>query len=141
MPTVVPTPPPTPTPTPTPTPSPTLAGTPTPTPTPSVVRTPYCKAFSRITGGGVAAEGGDGAVDFPALSTQFGQLITRYSAAAALAPQSLRSDYAKVLTYLKQGKAAVDAKDLEELKVMIGNLSSLNDTMSSIQAESKALCG
>jgi hypothetical protein len=35
----------------------------------------------------------------------------------------------------------VDAKDLDELKVMVGNLGTLNDTMSNIQAESKALCG
>lgn len=127
--------------TPTPTETPTFPESPTPTPTPTKEQTPYCKAFTRITTGGIAAEGEDGAVDFPALSAEFGTLIKRYSAAGALAPASLKPDYAKVLAYLKQGKAAVDAKDLDELKVMVRNLSSLNATMSNIQAESTALCG
>lgn len=130
------------TPTPTPTETPTVPeSSPTPTPTPSKEQTPYCKAFTRITTGGIAAEGEDGSVDFPALSAEFGTLIKRYSAAGALAPDSLKADYAKVLAYLRQGKEAVDAKDLDGLKVMVKNLSSLNATMSNIQAESTALCG
>jgi hypothetical protein len=126
---------------PTPTPTPTLTTTPAPTPTPTREQTPYCKAFSRITADGVTAQSEGGQVDFAALSTQFSALIKKYSAAAALAPPSLQADYAKVLAFLEQGKGAVDAKDLQQLKVMVKNLSSLNETMANIQAESTALCG
>jgi hypothetical protein len=126
-------------PTPTPTATPTL--TPTPTPTPTKEQTPYCKAFSRITAGGVEAKTDEGSIDFPALSANFSELIRKYSAAAELAPASLKADYAKVLSYLEQGKKAVDQKDKGQLIIMVKNLGSLNDTMANIQNESKAICG
>lgn len=124
----------------TPTPTPSATPTPTPTPTPTE-KSLYCKAFARITAGGIDTKTKDGSIDFAELSDQFGQLITRYSAAAKVAPDSLKADYEEVLAYLRQGKKAVDAKSLDQLKIMVGNLGSLNDTMSNIQAESKTLCG
>lgn len=132
--------------------SPTAAPAPTLTPTSTVTsasptasatkeQSPYCKAFARITAGGIDAGENEGAVDFAALKKTFDQLIKNYSAAAKLAPASLEDDYAKVLAYLKQGREAVTGKDLDELKTMVKNLSKLNDAMAAIQSESQALCG
>jgi hypothetical protein len=129
-------------------PAPTLTPTATatessasPTPSASKTQSPYCKAFARITAGGIDAGEEEGAIDFAALKKTFNELIDRYSAAADLAPASLSDDYAKVLAYLKQGRKAVSGQDLDELKTMVKNLSKLNDAMASIQDESQALCG
>ena len=68
-------------------------------------------------------------------------LIAKYSAAQALAPADRKDDYASVLRYLVQAKKAVDSRDLEQIKTMVKNLSSLNATMASIQTQSQQLCG
>jgi hypothetical protein len=115
--------------------------TPTPSPTPTKVQTPYCKAFSAITAGGVETGGDEGGADFAKLSKTFSDLIAKYSAAAKLAPKNLTTAYATVLSYLKQGKQAVDSRDLDQLKEMVKNLDSLNETMTTIQTESQKLCG
>lgn len=127
-------------------PAPTLtpgpsASSASPTASATKPQSPYCKAFARITAGGIDTGDSEGAVDFDALKKTFDQLISRYSAAADLAPASLTDDYAKVLNYLKQGRKAVTGKDLDELKTMVKNLSKLNDTMAAIQDESRTLCG
>lgn len=103
--------------------------------------TPYCVAFRAITTAGVSTSNDEGGVDLGALSKKFTQLIKKYSAAAVLAPADLKDDYATVLKYLKQSKKAVDSRDLEQIKSMVRNLSSLNDTMTSIQTQSEQLCG
>jgi len=58
-----------------------------------------------------------------------------------LAPADRKDDYASVLRYLVQAKKAVDSRDLEQIKAMVKNLSSLNATMASIQTQSQQLCG
>ena len=85
--------------------------------------------------------GDDGDVDFGQLSRKFADLITRYTAAAKLAPSGLRTEYTEVIAYLKQAKGAVDSRDLEQVKTMVKNLSTLNATMSRIETESEGLCG
>jgi len=53
----------------------------------------------------------------------------------------LKDDYASVLRYRVQAKKAVDSRDLEPIKAMVKNLSSLNSTMASIQTRSQQPCG
>lgn len=129
----------------TPTPTPTVELTPSETPTPTISPTkpddPYCVAFAKITAGGVqTGEDGDG-VDFAELAARFTDLIGKYTAAAKLAPEELTDDYERVLGYLTQGKEAVNSRDIEELKSMVRNLDSLNDSMDSIEQASRQMCG
>jgi len=112
----------------------------TPSPASTKKQSPYCRAFTRITAGGLSTSSDDGSVDFDELSNKFADLIKKYSAAAALAPPSLDEDYAQVLVYLRQGKRAVDSRNLDQIKAMVRNLSSLNSTMENIQTESEELC-
>ncbi len=134
--------------TPSPTPEVTESMSPTPTPTPTPKPSPsedsrlaaYCKAFAKIESGGIDAQAGGDGVDFDQLGKTFDTLISRYSAASKVAPAKLQEDYARVLGYLRQGRSAVKSKDLGNLKAMLDSLASLNDTMSRIQKESRAIC-
>ena len=125
----------------TPEPEPTPTPTPTPSATPSREQTPYCAAFGRITASSVDGGDGEGGIDYEKLSKTFATLIADYSAAAKLAPDSLADDFDKVLDYLRQAKSAVDSRGRVRLLQMVKNLSSLNDAMSAIDAESRTLCG
>lgn len=137
---------------PSPTPSETLSTSPSPsasdTPSPSAPtetatakeQTPYCKAFSRMGETEIEGSDNDGNVDFDKLAKSFATLIEKYSAAAALAPESLKDDYDKVLAKLQQGADAVKSKDFEALKEMVKNLKSLNSAMDAIHDESTKLC-
>lgn len=116
------------------------SATPSSTATPKE-QTPYCKAVANIRSGGLEASNNEGNLDFEALSKNFAELIKLYSAAAEHAPAELAGEYRTALNYLKEMKAAVDSRDLEGIKKMVRNLSSLNDTMATIQTESERLCG
>lgn len=101
---------------------------------------PYCVAFGAIKAGGVSTGKEGDSVDFNELSDRFDDLITKYSAAEKVAPADLKDDYARVLGYLRQSKKAVDSRNLEQIKAMVRNLSTLNATMESIQSRSERLC-
>ncbi len=130
---------------PTPTPSDTPSATPSVTPSPSATRTvdkaPYCRAFAQIKTRPVSANSEDGGVDFDALADRFSALIKVYSQAAKAAPSSLDRQYAVVLAYLKDMRAAVVSRDLDGIKQMITNLDLLNQYMAAIQRESEQICG
>lgn len=114
----------------------------TPSPALPPEPSPYCKAFGDL-GLSEQVEGTDdeGQVDFARLALVFKELTDKYSEASKLAPQSLQPEYAKVLKQLRQGLDAVTSQDFEELKKMVKNLNSLNETMEKIYIESTAICG
>lgn len=131
----------------TPSASVTVTPTPTPTPTPvapttrAVQREAYCAAFSRIRSGSISAQADDGGIDYDELAGKFTGLIRSYSRAAAAAPSSLDREYAAVLGYLREMRAAVQSRDLDGIKLMITNLELLNQSMAAIEAESEEICG
>ena len=135
-------------------PSPSITATPSATPTPAVTssakpsatvtravqKEAYCRAFAEIKTGSVSTESEDGGVDFDELADQLASLIKSYSRAAKAAPSSLDRQYAAVLGYLKDMRAAVVSRDLDGIKLMITNLELLNKAMAAIQTESEKIC-
>ena len=103
----------------------------------------YCPAFREIRKGGLATtpnnEDAEG-VDLAELSKVFDQLISRYSKAGSVSPKRLRDDYAKTIGFLREGKKAVDSKNVDLLKALAVNLETLNDSMSAIQSKSARFC-
>lgn len=114
---------------------------PSATPSRKVKKLAYCSTYAEIKTPKVSSTDDEGNLDFAALSKQFGQLIKMYSRAAKAAPSSLDADYAAVLGYLKEMKAAADSRELDQIKVLVTNLELLNNAMAKIQTESKAICG
>lgn len=126
---------------PVPTPTETTPSEPsTPSPEPTKTVTPYCAAFQSIKTSDIEATNAEGEMDFPRLSRTLGSLIDKYSQAAALAPPNLKPDYEKALRYMRQGKKAAESQNFKELKTLVRNLSSLNQTMDSIQGKSEQIC-
>ncbi len=103
----------------------------------------YCPAFRQIRKGGLASstndEDADG-VDLAELSRVFDTLIARYSKAGSVSPKSLRDDYARTVGFLREGKKAVDSKDVDLLKALALNLETLNDSMEAIGNKSAKFC-
>ena len=131
--------------------SPSASGSPTAAPTndkPLPTNLPpdkdvYCPAFRQIKKGGLASstndEDADG-VDLAELSKVFDTLIARYSKAGSVSPKSLRDDYARTVGFLREGKKAVDSKDVNLLKALALNLETLNDSMTAIETKSAKFC-
>ncbi|WP_332643894.1 hypothetical protein [Aeromicrobium sp.] len=103
----------------------------------------YCPAFRQIKKGGLASstndEDADG-VDLAELSRVFETLIARYGKAGSVSPKSLRDDYARTVGFLREGKKAVDSKDVDLLKALALNLETLNDSMEAIESKSAKFC-
>lgn len=117
--------------------------------TPSVPTSPlppdpdrYCPAYAEIREGGLTRPGRDedAPVDLAELTRTFTSLVDRYQAAARVAPEELRDDYAQALQYLRQGRRAAAAEDVELLRALVVNLDALDATIAEIQAASDRLC-
>ncbi len=105
------------------------------------VASPYCQQYERILAGGGNTDQNEDSVSLDELSKTFAQLIDKYSKAKKLAPPELQASYTKVIDRLTSMKSAVDDRDLDRIKAMLGQLDSLNDTMDRIQQVSRQLCG
>ncbi len=117
-----------------PSPTPSLSATVEPstseTPSPLASRTsvksksPYCQAYQTILDTAPTTESSDeeGSADLKKLSATYAALITKYSAAAELAPASLKDDYAKVIRYLKDFKITVDSGDWNAVRAQLAVL-------------------
>lgn len=135
-----------------PSPTPSLSATVEPstseTPSPLASRTsvksksPYCQAYQTILDTAPTTESSDeeGSADLKKLSATYAALITKYSAAAELAPASLKDDYAKVIRYLKDFKITVDSGDWNAVRAQLAVLFKINDAMDSIQKQSDKIC-
>ncbi len=116
------------------------ATTPAPTPTATETRSPYCVQFQRILDSGSESAGNEEELDLKGLSAKYGSLITLYSGAAKVAPASLKDDYARVLSFLKEAKTTIDDGDLQKITQIIKRLGTLNAAMDEIQRQSQSLC-
>jgi len=103
----------------------------------------YCPAFDKIKAGGFetqADENADGQVDLDELGRKFDELTQKYTAAEKVSPASLRDDYARALGFLREGKKAVESRDIELLKALVSNLDTLNESMETIETKSDPFC-
>lgn len=101
----------------------------------------YCQAWSQLQFEGRESPIDDEAgADLEELGRAFGVLHTSYSAASAIAPAELTDDYGHVLGYLEQTQEAITSKDVEQIRIMVTHLSSLNDFMESIDTGSRKIC-
>jgi len=124
-----------------PTGSETPSATPTSTSTKTVrADTPYCRAYNEILAGGKEATVDDGATDLDALVKKFDELIGKYTAASADAPAKLAPLYDKVIDYLKDMRKAANSGDLTQIREMLRNLTTLNDTMTQIDRITREVC-
>jgi hypothetical protein len=129
----------------TPVEEPTQSGSPSATPTSSSTKTvradtPYCRAYNDILAGGKASGVDEGTVDLDALAKKFDELIGKYTAASADAPAKLAPLYDTVIDYLKDMRKAAGSGDLGQIREMLRNLTSLNDTMSEIDRITREVC-
>lgn len=129
-----------------PTPSASVSSQPTATsaaPTPSntalTSETPYCLAFRTIIEGSRDAEA-EGGADWDKLEARFTDYLSKYQKAAKLAPDSLRSDYDKVIVRLKDAVEVAKTRDLSQLSDFFASLEALNASMDAIDTESRTLC-
>lgn len=130
-----------------PTPPPTSKRTPTTTPPDNPAgeltapeRGRYCRAYAALPAQVLMDDDDDGGVDLAQLSRTFSALSTNYAAARDVAPVGLVSDYATVLGYLQTAQQAITSKDVDQIKIMVTNLGTLNDFMANIETTSKRLC-
>jgi hypothetical protein len=126
--------------TPTPAPTSTPAGNPDGKLT-AQERSRYCRAYAALDARGSASTlDEDQGVDLAELSRTFAAISRDYTAARAVAPATLVPDYSTVLGYLTTARQAVRSKDVDQIKIMVTNLGTLNQYMSRIQGTSQRLC-
>lgn len=100
----------------------------------------YCAAWAgvglNIPASGEEEEG----VDLVELTRTFETLEQSYVEASGAAPADLVADYQTVIGYLRTSRDAARSGDVEQVKVMVTNLGTLNEYMSDIETASRRMC-
>lgn len=100
----------------------------------------YCRAWRGLEDVTASPVEDDASVDLARLARTFEALETGYAKAQAVAPPELVSDYATVVGYLAAARDTVRARDVDQLKILVTNLTALDRFMNRITKESAVLC-
>ena len=104
-------------------------------------RAKYCRNWSDIAGSTPDPTSNDeGGADLRELERTFRKLHTLYSDLADVAPADLTGAFGKVLGYLEQTQQTIKSENIDDIRIMISNLGTLNDSMAAIDSKSKQLC-